>query len=67
MYLLIANKMRTIIECLKLFLENEARSCSMDFGCVTPLYAYRMLGGQFLLVEIEAGLKELKKQGAFCL
>lgn len=22
------------------FMENEARSCSMDFGCVTPLYVY---------------------------
>ncbi len=20
------------------FMENEARSCSMDFGCITPLY-----------------------------
>ena len=24
------------------FMENEARSCSMDFGCVTPEYVYRM-------------------------
>ena len=27
------------------FIENEARSCSMDFGCVTPQYVYRMWGG----------------------
>lgn len=27
---------------LKTFIENEARSCSMDFGCITPLYVYRM-------------------------
>ena len=29
-----------IIERLKEFLDNEARSCSMDFGCITPLYVY---------------------------
>ena len=29
---------------LNQFMENEARSCSMDFGCITPLYIYRMLG-----------------------
>jgi len=50
---------------LKEFMEQEARSCSMDFGCVTPLYAYRMLGGQYSLEDIEKGLKELKSQGAF--
>lgn len=56
-----------LIERIKEFLENEARSCSMDFGCVTPIYAYRMLGDQYLIQDIERGLKELKKQGAFCL
>ena len=45
------------------FLENEARSCSMDFGCVTPEYVYRMLGGQYSMEEIEKGLSELRKQG----
>ena len=55
------------IDRLKEFLEQEARSCSVDFGCVTPLYAYRMLGGQYSMQDIERGLKELKKQGAFCL
>lgn len=50
---------------LRQFLENEARSCSMDFGCVTPLYVYRMFGGQYSLDDIEIGLKELKSQGAF--
>ena len=42
------------------FIENEARSCSMDFGCVTPLYVYRMWGGTVALEDIEAGLKEIK-------
>ena len=45
---------------LKSFIESEARSCSMDFGCVTPLYVYRMWGGAVALEEIEAGLKEIK-------
>lgn len=33
-----------IVQRLKEFMENEARSCSMDFGCVTPEYVYRMWG-----------------------
>ncbi|MGI6756818.1 MAG: hypothetical protein ACOX32_02750 [Bacteroidaceae bacterium] len=59
--------MNSLVERLKEFLEQEARSCSMDFGCVTPLYAYRMLGGQYSIQDIEKGLKELKQQGVFCL
>ena len=43
------------------FMENEARSCSMDFGCVTPLYVYRMWGGTAALNEIEAAMPEVKK------
>ena len=43
------------------FIENEARSCSMDFGCVTPLYVYRMWGGTVAFEDIEAGLPEVKK------
>ena len=54
-----------MIDRLREFLENEARSCSMDFGCVTPLYAYRMFGGQYSMDAIESGLSELRKQGAF--
>ena len=27
-----------MVDRLKEFMENEARSCSMDFGCVTPEY-----------------------------
>lgn len=45
---------------LKQFLENEARSCSMDFGCVTPLYVYRMWGGTVAYDEIENALNYLK-------
>lgn len=42
------------------FMENETRSCSMDFGCVTPLYVYRMLGGVEPYEEIEQALAYLK-------
>ena len=49
-----------LINRLMEFMENEARSCSMDFGCVTPQYVYRMWGGSVALEEIEAGLKEIK-------
>lgn len=45
-----------IVDRLREFLENEARSCNMDFGCVTPLYVYRCWGGQVPLNEIEAAL-----------
>lgn len=34
------------------FIENEARSCSMDFGGITSEYVYRMLGGQYSIDEI---------------
>lgn len=52
--------MNEIVSRLQQFLESEARSCSMDFGCVTPQYVYCMWGGTVGLEEIEAGLKEIK-------
>lgn len=54
--------MEDVVSRLKAFMENEARSCSMDFGCVTPEYVYRMWGGSVSLEEIEAGLAEIRKQ-----
>ena len=42
-------------------MENEARSCSMDFGCITPLYVYRMWGGQVAIDEIEEAMTEVRK------
>ncbi len=42
-----------LISRLRDFLESEARSCSMDFGCVTPLYVYRMWGGSVNIEKIE--------------
>lgn len=31
-----------VVERLKSFIENETRSCSMDFGAISPEYVYRM-------------------------
>ena len=42
-----------VVARLKGFIENETRSCSMDFGCITPLYVFRMWGGVVALEEIE--------------
>ena len=52
--------MNEIVTRLRVFLENEARSCSMDFGCVTPLYVYRMWGGIVAIEDIENGLKKIQ-------
>lgn len=43
------------------FMENEAKSCSMDFGCITPEYVYRMWGGSVALEEIEKAMEIIKK------
>ena len=53
---------KEIIKQLRLFIENEARACSMDFGCVTPLYVYRMWGGTVPFDEIEDALKVVKSR-----
>ena len=44
---------KSLIQKLEQFLEDKARSCSMDFGCITPLYVYRMLGSEVSLEKIE--------------
>ncbi len=53
----------SLVDRLREFVEMEARSGSMDPGCITPLYVYRMWGGSVSMEEIEAGLQELRKQG----
>ena len=52
--------MENIIQRLKEFIECEARSCSMDPGCITPEYVYRMWGGKVTLEEIERAMEEVK-------
>jgi hypothetical protein len=56
-------KERSLVDRLKEFIEMEARSGSMDPGCITPLYVYRMWGGHVSMEEIESGIKELRQQG----
>ena len=51
----------SLIDRLREFIEMEARSGSMDPGCITPLYVYRMWGGSVSMEEIEAGLQELRR------
>jgi len=48
-----------VIDRLRAFMESEARSCSMDPGCITPLYVYRMWGGEISLEEIEEAFRRV--------
>ncbi len=52
--------MEDVMNRLKAFIEEETRSCSMDFGGITPLYVYRMWGGSVSMEEIEVALNSLK-------
>ena len=52
-----------IIKRLSAFIENETRSCSMDFGGITSLYVYRMWNGSVAIEDIEAEMAEIKIPG----
>ena len=54
---------KSLIQKLEQFLEDEARTCSMDFGGITPLYVYRMWNGDVPLDEIESAMTEIKFPG----
>lgn len=54
--------MEDVVARLREFMEQEARSCSMDFGCVTPEYIYRMWGGSVPLEGIAAALEAIKSE-----
>lgn len=54
---------QNLIMRLIVFMENETRSCSMDFGGITPLYVYRMWNGNVPLEDIEAAMAEIKFPG----
>ena len=52
--------MSEIEERLKEFMEQEVKSCTMDFGGIAPLYVYRMWGGAVAVnYYMATGLKEL--------
>lgn len=40
-------------------MHDEAMSCSMGYGCITPQYVYRMWGGSVAIDEIEMALKAI--------
>jgi len=50
-----------LIERLRQFLEAEARSCSMEPGCITPMYVFRMWGGSVSLEEIERAMEGMRR------
>lgn len=50
-----------VVEHLRQFMEDEARSCSMDFGGITPEYVQRAWGGRVAIEDIEAAFEELKR------
>ena len=47
---------------LKEFMEHEARSCSMEFGCITSEYVYRMWGGSVAIEEIANAMGLIDKE-----
>ena len=47
---------KDIVTRLREFMDNEAKSCSMDFGGITPEYVCRMWGGTVKLEEIEEAM-----------
>lgn len=51
----------SLTERIKDFMEQEARSCSMDFGCVTPEYVYRFWGGSASLDEIKVAMEDVRR------
>jgi hypothetical protein len=53
---------KDLVSRLKEFMETEARSCSMDFGCITPEYVYRSWGGSVAIEDIEAAMEEVRRK-----
>ena len=50
---------KDIVTRLREFMDNEAKSCSMDPGCITPEYVYRMWGGTVPLETIAEAMSEI--------
>lgn len=53
--------MSDIVKRLQAFMEYEARSCSMDFGCVNAVYVYRMWGGAVAIEDIATAMKDVRR------
>ena len=54
------NVSHEVIVRLRQFLEDEARSCSMEPSLITPEYVFRMWGGSVSLEEIAVALDILR-------
>ena len=54
----------SLIDRLREFIEMEARSGSMDPGCITPLYIYRMWGGSVSMEDIENAMEDVRRMMA---
>ena len=52
---------KDIVSRVREFMEDEARSCSMDSGCITPEYVYRMWGGEVSLEEIAEAIRKIRE------
>jgi hypothetical protein len=50
-----------LIEKIQAFIEDQARSCSMDFGCITPEYVYRMWGGAVAIEDIATAMEDVRR------
>jgi len=49
-----------LVDRLREFMKDEAMSCSMDYGCMTPLYVYRMWGGSVAIEEITKAMSAIQ-------
>ena len=49
-----------LLDRMRQFIEDEARSCSMEQALITPEYVFRMWGDKVSFEEIEAALKLCK-------
>lgn len=58
----VGSKEEDVASRLRMFIENEGRSCSMDLAGITPEYVYRMWGGTVALEEISEALKVIRKE-----
>lgn len=53
-----------VVNRVKEFIESEMRSCSMDIGCITPLYVFRMFGGSVSIEDIENAMEDVRRMMA---
>ena len=56
-----SDTMQDIAKRIEYFMEQEARSCSMDFGCLIPEYVLRVLGDSATLEEIERATVDVRR------